>query len=599
MLQIRDIICAVIEMKKFLIVILVTLAAILNPAQALAADAWAIAAEALGVLAAYQSTLKEMLALGNNVAAQMAVRKQDMEKNGVDKNKRDVELVDSIMTRLVNRGQYELKVNSLPFVWSVNDDEKFNAACYPMNYISVNRGLVRNLNGDENQIAAVLAHEMTHGLEQHSAKSYAQAVAQQLGAMMIGMNVDNGSNIDWGKFSAMVDYSIAKNINVPAEYAADEGGFYLMTTAGFNPGGGAAAMNRLGYYLRYETTNILEFDAHDKSSDETFSDHPDTERREAKMAEFMSKYGGGHVTVRKVDRAYKVLIDGREIFYSMNTGDDPTSAAINAYYFAGGLSRAFHDYDSIDGWNFRREGNQTDFLNDDFAYRELRELSKLYNLGDKVQALVELAYKYESPRTRERIREADEARKNFWAKIKNDADSAKAKAAAQLRINADIYNDHGQGELALKEIERALNAKNQDDIAECLAIRGRAKAICGDYDGALVDTNAAVDKDPNNLYNFLNRADVRHMRGELNLALEDIECALTIDEKNPIAYKLQAEIFDESGQADKAEASYRKVYELTKKNPHAVPLEYLEKIDAKAAEKIRKAKEKETANEKS
>ena len=576
-------------MKKFLIVLL-TVAATLNPTKVFAADGWALAAEALGVLAAYQSTLKQMLALGNNVDAQMAVRRQDMETNGVDKNKRDVELVDSIMTRLVNDGRYELRVNSLPFVWSVNDDEKFNAACFPMNYISINRGLVRNLNGDENQIAAVLAHEMTHGLEQHSAKSYAQAVAQQLGAMLVGMNLDNGSNIDWSKFSAMVDYSIAKSINVPAEYAADEGGFYLMTSAGFNPGGGAAAMNRLDYYVRYETRDYLEFDAHDKPGEETFSDHPDTEKREAKMAELMSNYGGGHVIVRKVDRAYKVLIDGREIFYSMNRGDDPTSAAVNAYYFAGGLSKAFHEYDSIDGWNFRRVGNQTDFLNDELAYRELRALSNLYNLGDKVQTLVALAYKYESPRTRERIREADEAREAAWAKIKAEADSAKAKAATQLRINADIYNDHGQGKLALVEIERALRAENQDDVAECLGIRGRAKAICGDYDGALLDANAAVDKDPKNLYNFLNRADVRHMRGELDLALEDITRALSVDEKNPIAYKLQGDIFDESGRTDEAEASYRKVYELTKKNPRTVPLSYLDKIDPKAAEKIRRAK---------
>ncbi len=579
-------------MKKFLIATLVTIAAVLSPAQALAADAWAIAAEALGVLAAYQSSLKQMLALGNNVNAQMAIRKQDMEKNGVDPNKRDVEVVNYVMTRLVNGGQYELRVNSLPFVWSVNDNEKFNAACYPMNYISVNRGLVRGLNCDENQLAAVLAHEMTHGLEQHSAKSYAQAVAQSLGAFMVGINVDTGNNIDWSKFSAMVDYSIAKNISVPVEYAADEGGFYLMTSAGFNPGGGAAAMNRLSYYVRYETQDLMEFDAHDKSSDETFSDHPDTERREAKLLELMTNYGGGHVTVRKADRAYRVFIDGREIFFSVNIADNPTSAAVNAYYFAGGLCKAFHDHDSIDGWNFRGTGNHTEFLTDDFAYRELREICAMYNLGDKLQALVDLAYKYESPRTRERIHEADEERKNLWAKVRDDADGATVKAAKQLRINADIYNDHGQGELALVQIERALRATNQDDIAECLAIRGRAKAVCGDYDGALADTNAAVERDPKNLYNFLNRADVRHMRGELDLALEDIARALTIDAKNPVAYKLQGDIFDEQGQTDFATTSYRKVYELTKKNPHAVPLTYLEKIDAKAADKLRKAQAK-------
>ena len=271
----------------------------------------------------------------------------------------------------------------------------------------------------------------------------------------------------------------------------------------------------------------------------------------------------------------------------MNIGDDINSAAANAYYLAGGLSKAFHDYDSIDGWNFRRVGNQTDFLNDDFAYRELRELSLMYNLGDKIQTAVKKAYYLESPRIRQRIHEADEARKVAWAKVKDTADNAKAKDATKLRINADIYNDHGQGELALKQIDRALNAKNQDDVAECLGIRGRAKAIVGDYDGALVDADTAVDKDPKNLYNFLNRADVRHMRGELELALEDIDRALTIDDKNPIAYKLQGDIFDEQGQSDKAESSYRNVYELTKRNPRAVPLPYLEKIDPQAAEKQR------------
>ncbi|MBE8954933.1 MAG: M48 family metalloprotease [Quinella sp. 2Q5] len=580
-------------MKKIFdaLAILLTVAALMNPAKVFAADGWAIAAEALGVLAAYNSTLREMLALGNDVNAQMSVRKQDIKTNGADPNKRDVELVNSVMARLVNGGQYELRVNSLPFVWGVNDSDKFNAACYPMNYISVNRGLVRGLNCDENQLAAVLAHEMTHGIEQHSAKSYAQAVAQQLGAMMIGINADRGNNIDWSRLGAMVDYSIAKNISTPAEYEADEGGFYLMTTAGFNPGGGAAAMRRLDYYVRYETRDFLEFDAHDKPSEQTFSDHPDTERREAKLLELMTRYGGGHVDVRRDGRAYFVRIDGREIFYSVNIGDDPNSAAVNAYYFAGGLSKAFHDHDSVEGWNFRRVGSTTDFLTDDFAYRQVRELSAMYNLGDKVQQLVEAAYRNESPQIRQRIHEADSARRAAWEKIRAEADGAKAKDAERLRINADIYNDHGHGELALVQIERAMRAANQNDVAECLGIRGRAKAICGDYDGALIDADAACDRDPKNLYNFLNRADVRHMRGEIDLAMADITRALAIDDKNPVAYRLLGDILDEQGKSVEAEDSYRKAYALSKKNPHLIPLTYLEKIDPAAAEKLRKVNE--------
>ena len=545
--------------KKFLKVIaaLLTCAIFFLPARAIAADAWAVAAEALGVLEIYKSVLKSMLELGNNVNAQMAARNQDIKTNGTAKNPRDVKLVSDIMTQLINSGAYELRVNSLPFIWNVNESEKFNASCYPMDFITVNLGLLKNLNYDENKIAAVLAHEMTHGIEQHSAKIYANAMAQQMGAVMLGVNIDN-ANVDWSKISGMVNYSIAKSVITPAEYAADEGGFYLMVSAGFNPGGGAAAMARMDYYFRYETRDFLEFDAHDKPAEQTFSDHPETEMRELKLSQLLTDYSCGHVTVKKVERAYKVFIDDAEI-YSPNF----TGGADNAYYFAGGLARAFHDYN--------------------------REIAFLENIGGKIQAAVTLAYKNENPETRQKYLAAEMKRLDLLKKVKSDALNAKTKFAKQLRINADIYNDFGQGELALKEIERAITAKNQDDLPECLAIRGRAKAICGDYAGAIKDCNDAVAQDSKNLYNFLNRADVYHMRGEIELALKDIDAALKIDSEVAVSYQLRGDIFDELGDTVKAEENYRRCYELAKKNPRSIPQKYLEKIDADTYKKIKDA----------
>ena len=82
------------------------------------------------------------------------------------------------------------------------------------------------------------------------------------------------------------------------------------------------------------------------------------------------------------------------------------------------------------------------------------------------------------------------------------------------------------------------------------------------------------------------------MRGEIELALADIDRALAIDANNAIAYKLQGDIFDEQNKTAEAELSYRKCYELSKKNPNLIPPAYLEKIDPPAAEKIHKAKEK-------
>ncbi len=581
-------------MKKFtkLIAAIVACAIFFLPLKVLAVDAWAIAAQAAGIWAAYQVTLKSMMQLGNDVNAQMLAWRQDIEKNGTAQNPRDIQLVADIMTQLINSGDYELKANSLPFVWNVNNSEKFNASCYPMDYVSINLGLLQNMNYDENKIAAVLAHEMTHGIEQHSAKIYATAAAQQIGAVMIGANV-NSRNVDWSKLSGMVGYSIAKNIIVPAEYAADEGGFYLMTSAGFNPGGGAAAMARMDYYFRYETRDFLEFDSHDKPSEQTFSDHPDTENREAKLSQLLTDYSCGHVTVKKVERAYKVFIDETEI-YTPNY----KNAADNAYYFAGGLARAFHDYNNIASWNFRSgAGGSTDFLNDDKVFKQVREIAFLENIGSKIQDAVTLAYQNDS--NRQKYIDAEKKRLNEWQKIKTEALNAKKNYAKQLRINADAYNDYGQGELALKEIERALSAKNQDDIPECLAIRGRAKAILGDYDGALKDCNDAVAQDSKNLFNFLNRADVRHMRGEIELALKDIDTALQIDSEVWVSYKLRGDIFDETGDTEKAEENYRRCYELSKKNPRSIPEKYLEKIDANAYKKLKKKSTDKTENENS
>ena len=551
------------------------------PLKVYAVDVWAAAAQAAGVYAMYKSTLTSILRLGNDVNAQMAARRQDIKENGEDKNSLDVKVVDEIMTRLVNNSDYELKVNSLPFVWKVNDSEKFNAACYPMNYISVNRGLIRVLHLNEDELAAVLAHEMTHGIEQHSAKNYAKAIAQSFGAMMISTQIES-ANIDWNKLAGMVNYSIAKTITLPTEHEADEGGFFLMTSAGFNPGGGAAAMARMDYYVRYETRDFLEFDPHDKPNEQTLSDHPDSEVREEKLSKLLTDYSLGHVTVRKIERIYKVFIDDEEILTAENLGEVYRNAE-KAYFFAGGLARAFHDYENFSDWNFRDgAGNRTDFLTNDKVYKNLREISLTENLGEKIKSAVEAAYQNELPETRQKYLDAENKRHENWQKIKAETLSAKKNMAKKLRINADVYNDYGQGELALKEIERALAAENQDNIAECLAIRGRAKAICGDYDGALADVNSAVEQDPKNLYNFLNRADVYHMRGEIDSALNDIAAAISIDDKVAVAYKLRGDIYDELGELDKAEENYRICYELSKKNPNSIPKNYLEKIEPTA-----------------
>lgn len=127
-------------------------------------------------------------------------------------------------------------------------------------------------------------------------------------------------------------------------------------------------MYRMAYYLTYETRNVLEYqDLDEKAKEkETFSDHPETELREKRLAQMMTDYGCGHVTVK--DRK-TVCLDGQELLSVDWTRDDYDNTVENAYYVAGGLAKAFHDYDSLAGWDFRPDGEGgLDFLTDDRVY---------------------------------------------------------------------------------------------------------------------------------------------------------------------------------------------------------------------------------------
>lgn len=552
---------------------------VLPAGRAEAVDAWAVAAQSLGVLAAYKSSLASILAMGNDVNAQVASARQDRQENGLDDNEHDVRIVNKVMQQLVTQGRYVLKANSLPFIWGVNNNNEFNASCFPTDYISINRALVRGLECDEDELAAVLGHEMTHGIEQHSARNYAKAVAQYYG--MSFLNMDAGL-MDWNKLNALASYSIAKNVTLPTEYEADEGGFYIMTSAGFNPGGPAAAMYRMAYYLTYETKNVLEYQDLDEKNknQENFSDHPETELREQRLAKMMTDYGCGHVTVK--DRK-TVFIDGQELLTADWTRDDYDNTVENAYYTAGGLAKAFHDYDSPEAWNFRSDGEGgVDFLDDSRVYAVLRDAVRSRGLGSKLEQMVRAAYAGEAQSgARAAMKQEEAQREASFAAVQQDVQAADVKAVKKMRENGDAYSDYGMGRQALWEFSRVFASKNMDDEAESYVMRGRAKAVEGDYAGALADANRGVALDGKNAYNFLNRADIYRMAGNREAALSDCASAKKVDAENPFSYLISAEIEDEQGNKDAALKEYQAFYKLRPAAFRRIPPEYLQKISAK------------------
>lgn len=549
-------------MKKFLVAFTIFLT-VSTPA--LAADSWGLAAEALGLYAAYRSALSSMLALGENVAAQVDTMRMDFKENGRDTNPADNKIVDDIMNKLINNGDYALRANSLPFLWGVNNSRLFNASCYPTNYVSINKGLLRALEKDEAALAAVFAHEMIHGLMQHSANSYAEAVVGSMGAVLAGMHSER---ISWERLNGSVGYGIAKNVILPAEIEADEKGFYLMTSAGFHPGGGAMAMARMRHYMLYETKNIFEFDGGDKKNN-TVSDHPETQDREKKLAAMMTEYSVNHVTVQDSEKVY---IDGKLIYTAKNTAIGYDNRPEVAYGIAGGLSKAFHDYKTFEEWNF----TASDYLTKDSAYKTL----KTYIKAADIAAIIKESYQNEDFAARIALKEKEEKRRQENAKILRAAIDANAKNADKYRYRSDTYSDYLMSDLAFKEIARAKAAKNNSDLAETVVMEGRAYAAKGDYINATAFATRGIAMDGKNEYNYLNRADIYYMQGKIDAAIADTLAAIKANEKNALSHKILGNLYEAKGDMTNAKEAFKKAYSLNKEID--IPFYILKEIDEKA-----------------
>lgn len=545
-------------------------------------DVFTALAGVLGTAGMYSSYLSAIMDAGNNAYYQEQTRLYDAHENGVDRNPMNHQIVGEVMEGLVERGNYVLDIRSLPFRWNVNDSAEFNAACFPTNYITVNKGLVVGLNGNIDEIAGVLAHEMTHGIKLHAAYNYARAAAQAFGINFLGM-VTGAVRPD--VVGVLADYSVAKNVILPAEYEADEGGFYLAASAGFNPGGPAAAMARMDYLTKHP-------DTFDRSYGADPYDHPDTDKREAKLAAMMSEYSAGHVTVK--DRK-EILIDGQPLLSASYSTEGYDDTPEQAYLIAGGLARAFHEYTTAEAWNFRPGANgRIDYLDDNRVYQYLKDAVERNHAEADLERLVRAAYAGESASgAREKMAAAENERLAYWQERMAKNAAADKKLVERLYKNADAYNDINEPELSIEEGARTFDCDNADvKLAGIYAVRGRAKALQGDFAGAMEDCDYAVSLDPNDAYVYLNRAETKRAQGLPEEALLDIRRSISLDPKAIAAHKMAADVEDELGNTEAALADYANYHKLVPDAPD-IPDEYYKRIDPKRWERMEKERAKE------
>lgn len=150
-------------------------------------------------------------------------------------NTNDTKRVQKISKRLIAQVGI-FRSDALKWNWEVNviDSKEVNAYCMPGGKIAVYSGIIRSLNLTDDELAAVIGHEMAHALREHSREQISQQVATEQALSIAGALAGFSSTQQSlaGKASELV---LTLPFSRTMESEADVMGMELMARAGYNP----------------------------------------------------------------------------------------------------------------------------------------------------------------------------------------------------------------------------------------------------------------------------------------------------------------------------------------------------------------------------
>ncbi|AUH53717.1 peptidase M48 [Chromobacterium sp. ATCC 53434] len=120
--------------------------------------------------------------------------------------------------------------------WEVNvlSTDDMNAYAMAGGKIMVYTGLMGRLKLTDAELAAVIGHEISHALREHTRENLSQEYAQQVGLSLVGALA--GLSADQVKLAGMVtDVTLSKPHSRTMESEADLMGLELMARAGYDP----------------------------------------------------------------------------------------------------------------------------------------------------------------------------------------------------------------------------------------------------------------------------------------------------------------------------------------------------------------------------
>ena len=217
---------------------------------------------------------EEVNAGAQKAYAQMMAEAQ--KKGALDRDAAQVARVKTIVSKLVPQTT-AFRPDAAKWPWEVHviSIDEVNAWCMPAGKMAIYTGLINKLGATDDEIAAVMGHEIAHALREHSREQMSQQVGVQAGIGIVGALFgigELGQNV-----GAMVaDVTMLKPKSRAMETESDRIGVELAARAGYNPMAAVSLWEKMAKVGGGQPPQWL-------------STHPSHERRIADLKEYATK----------------------------------------------------------------------------------------------------------------------------------------------------------------------------------------------------------------------------------------------------------------------------------------------------------------------
>lgn len=208
---------------------------------------------AVGVQRKQYMLLSEKQVEGMAAQSYVQTLKEADAKKVLNTDLRQTERVRAIANRLIPQTAV-FRPDAVNWKWEVNvqESKELNAYCMPGGKIMVYTGLIEKLNATDDELAAVMGHEISHALREHGRERMSQAYAQQIGliglAAVVGAKTKNqnaaAATVEVGSMVAALALTLPNSRE--GEREADRMGLELAARAGYDPHAAVSLWQKMG-----------------------------------------------------------------------------------------------------------------------------------------------------------------------------------------------------------------------------------------------------------------------------------------------------------------------------------------------------------------